>query len=153
MQIMRLFLFVHIIFFYCACSQCRCIDTDAVPNFIGFDSTEVNTVIIKKFEKGTGFSKQLDSLYFEEGDFRLRKKGDTIYFPIRTGDFGVTARFDWKIILPLINREFQLTELTGEQTRGSCAGKIQCVNPITFVKINAIPFYFKEGPYQFYLKR
>ncbi|MDQ3682666.1 MAG: hypothetical protein M3352_06290 [Bacteroidota bacterium] len=122
-------------------------------NFINFDSTEVDTVILKKYEKGTGFVQQIDTTFFQEGDYRIKRRGDTIYFPVRSGDFGLTKQFDYIIVLPQTFTEFKITEIVIEQIRSSCAGKVQCGNPIISLKIDNNLFYFKENGHDLYIKK
>jgi hypothetical protein len=153
MQAFRWFPFVLTTFFYYSCYRCSCIDRDITLNFINFDSTEVDTIILKKYEKGTDFVKQLDTTLFQEGDFRMKRRSDTIYFPVRSGDFGLTQQFDYKIVLPQTHAEFKITEIVIDQVRGSCAGKVQCGNPIISLKIDNKLFYFKDHGHDLYIKK
>lgn len=144
MQILRCFLFVLSILLYYSCSRCRCIDNDIDINFINFDSAEVDTIIIKKYDKGTAFVRQIDSTLFKEGDYRIKRLGDTIYFPIRIGNFSLTHQFDYKIVLPRTSAEFKITEIASEQVRGSCVGDELCINPVISAKVNNELYYFTD---------
>ena len=121
--------------------------------FYQFWFNRVNTVILKKYEKGTGFVQQIDTTLFQEGDYRIKRRGDTIYFPVRSGDFGLTKQFDYIIVLPQTFTEFKITEIVIEQIRSSCAGKVQCGNPIISLKIDNNLFYFKENGHDLYIKK
>jgi hypothetical protein len=122
-------------------------------NFINFDSTEVDTIVTKKYEKGTAFVKQIDSTLFKEGDYRMKRNGDTISFPILTGDFLLSPQFDYKIVLPQTFKEIKITEITVDQVRGSCAGKVQCINPFISLKTDDKIYYFTDYRNEFYIKK
>jgi hypothetical protein len=122
-------------------------------NFINFDSTEVDTIIIKKYEKGTTFVKQIDSTLFKEGDYRMKRNGDTISFPIRIGNFSLSPQFDYKIVLPQPSKEIKITEIIVEQVRASCAGKVQCLNPFISLKADDKIYYFTDYRNEFYIKK
>jgi hypothetical protein len=136
-----------------SCNNCRCVDVDATPNFIGFDSSDISSIVIKKFEKGSGFTKFIDSVHLTTNDFCIQMRGDTIDFPARSGDLSINPRFDWKILLPNVNRSYNITEIQSEQIRSSCPGKVGCGNPIISLKINLEIFRFGTFPYNFYLKK
>ncbi len=153
MKTVRWFLFVLTIFLYSACSECSCINNDLGVgiNFINFDSTEVDTIIVKKYQKGTGFTKKIDSTLFQEGDYRLKRKGDTLSFSSYIGEFSILPQFDYKILLQT-GRETNITEIVEEQVRGSCSGKKLCINPIVSAKMDSILHYFNDAPNLFIKK-
>ncbi len=73
---------------FSSCAKCLCIDQDLDPNFIGFEVSEVDTVIIRKYAKNNNFNNLIDRAVFDEKtSFKIQKNSDTISFPARSGNF------------------------------------------------------------------
>lgn len=140
-------------FFFFACNQCDCIDENLRPNFIAFAPAEVDTIVIKRYAKDNRFAAVIDTSLITNPDYVMQQRGDTITFPIRTGDFTLNPNFDYVIQLPAASRSFQISEIDNEQIRDDCSGKVQCINPIRSLKINGTWQPLKETVFQFYLRK
>jgi hypothetical protein len=137
--IYKLLSIILITFIFTSCGKCRCIDDKLNPNFILFDTTEVDTIIIKKFSKNSSFTSLLDTgLFDEKNSFRIKKSNDTITFPARVGNFSITSDYDWIFFLPAINKTIKISDIISEQTSMPCPGKVQCINPINSLKIDDV---------------
>lgn len=79
--------------------------------FIGFNADDVDTVLIEKYHPGTGFTRlaDLDTVYITQpvfnGDTLLRDRLRGILFTVSYGG-------DYRIVLPGINRSFEVTDVT-----------------------------------------
>ena len=135
-----------------SCGKCPCVDSDIYPGFIGFDPSDVDTVIISKYSKNNNFTTLIDTVFFDDkSSFEIQKTKDTISFPYRPGNFSINKNYDWVLFLPSINRTFKISDIVSPQVSLSCPSKVQCVNPINSLNINGVtstPIYFN-----FYLKK
>lgn len=149
----RLTLLVSLSYF-AACSKCHCVDEDLRPNFISFGPTEVATLVLKRYNKGNGFSTVLDSMTFSEGQgYGMQQLGDTITFPVRLGNFSLNPNFDWILLLPLVNRSFRISEIVKDETSGDCSGKMQCVNGVRSLKIDNAIQSLQITAFDFYIHK
>lgn len=153
MHLLNKFLSLIVItFILSSCGKCPCADSDLNPNFIGFNTSEVDTIIIRKYSKNNNFSTLIDTAFFDDkNSFNINKRNDTISFPVRIGGFSIDKKFDWVLFLPSINRNFKISNIVSPQVSLPCPNKIQCVNPINSLNIDGVnytPSYF-----DFYLKK
>ena len=148
----RLLSLLGIIFSISSCVKCPCIDYYIGPNFIGFNPSEVDTVIIRKYSKNNNFNTLIDTAFFDnKTSFQIQKSNDTISFPYSPGNFSIDKNYDWILFLPSINRIFKISNIVSPQVSLPCPNKIQCVNPINSLNIDGVistPSYFT-----FYLKK
>ncbi len=123
-----------------SCKKCDCIDEDLNPNFIHYDSSDVGTIIIRKYFKDDSFSKLIDTAIFTSNQsYRIKKNGDTLSFPYRSGDFAVNANYDWVFFLPSTNTSIKISKIISPRTSMACgSSKVQCLNPVESLEINGI---------------
>jgi len=148
----RLLLLLGITFCICSCGKCPCVDSDLNLGFIGFDPSEVDTIIIRKYFKNNTFTTLIDTAFFDnKGSFNIKKSNDTISFPVRIGNFSISKNYDWILFLPSINRIFKISNIVSPQVSLPCPNKVQCINPINSLDIDGVistPTYF-----DFYMKK
>ncbi len=150
--ICKLLVIGFISFGFAACNKCRCIDSDLSPNFILFDTSEVDTIIIRKYSKNGNFNNLIDTSFFDsKTSFGIKKNSDTVSFPYRVGNFSINADYDWKLYLPSINRTIAITDIISEKTSMPCSGKTQCINSIESLKIDGTVYH--PVFYNFYITR
>lgn len=79
--------------YFISCSY-PCSDLDTIDfNFIGYDSTEVDSVILKKYVKGNNFNTIVDTaLFAEKNEYWMKRANDTIYFAAKLGGFSLLIR-------------------------------------------------------------
>jgi hypothetical protein len=148
----KLLLTTIFFFILTSCGKCPCIDGSINPAFVGFNPSEVDTIIFRKYSKNSNFNTLIDTVFFDDKtSFQIQKSNDTINFPSRTGNFSIEKNYDWVIFLPSINRNFKISNIVSPQVSLPCPNKIQCVNPINSLNIDgmvSVPAYFT-----FYLKK
>ncbi len=97
------------------CKDMECPDFDGLDNiqFYGYDRNEIDSVIVSRYEKGSGFSEYSDSkLIITEfrdipDDFKI------VWYPER-----FTPDFDYKIVITGTGESFTLTDFV--LTRKDC---------------------------------
>ncbi len=137
---------------FSSCAKCPCIDQDLDPNFIGFEVSEVDTVIIRKYAKNNNFNNLIDTAFFDEKtSFTIQKNSDTISFPVRSGNFSINKNYDWVLFLPSINRNFKISDIISPQVSLPCPNKLQCINPIHSLSIDGT--IYKPSDVTFYVKK
>jgi len=103
---------------------------------ISFSSTEIDTLITRKFSKGSNFSKQIDTTIFDQNNVMFTAQNDTFQMGSWKGDILLSSKYDYQVFIPAINRTISVTEITEPQLEGDCRGKVACGNIITSVKLN-----------------
>ncbi len=119
-----------------SCRRCSCPVNELQIGFVGFDSLELNTVVLKQYVSGNGFqdlvaTKILDSFYTTEF------KTDTAYKPYCRIAYGN----DWKIELPEISATYYLTDVQKENVKepycnGLMVGERFCNHNIASAQLN-----------------
>jgi hypothetical protein len=104
---------------------------------VGFTPKEADTIILKKFEKGKGFSKLIDSLIIDSTVTRFNLLHDTLRIGSTMSSTNLMSMYDYSIQIPASNSEFVLTEMFEPQQEGrKSPRKIICVNSIQSAKLN-----------------
>jgi hypothetical protein len=144
-----LFIIVSICFSSC-CRQIQCTNTGAYGIYsigmIGFDSTELDSVIVTKFVIGSGFTYNHGSFELDSSNCSI-KYGDTTYFNIGIDIFQLNPGYDYEIIIPATNTLVKIDNMIQPQTSiKSCIGgeyhPSSCINEVTSVNINGLPQKF-----------
>jgi len=128
------------------------VDDTILPAFIGYSTSELDTVIVKRFAKGSNFSQQLDSFAYTAATVVYSQSGDTTKIVIWQGDQQFTGDSDWQVTIPADNRTIKITDITipkGEQHCGGLFGtdKVLCVNPIVSYKKDGVVTTFKPNSF------
>lgn len=127
------------------CRTCNCIDGDISYYFTGYTATELQVVVIKTYPAGSNFSIFTDSTtYLDETDFRLERRGDSIYFNPSSTGLKLRKGNDYLIKLPAANRTYRVDAIRMLQVRDDCNGKSICINPLQSLRING---NLLEGPF------
>lgn len=134
-----------------SCGRCPCIDRDINFGFIGFDPSDVDTVIIRKYSRNNNFTTLIDTAFFDnKSSFEIQKSNDTLSFRYRPVSFSIEKNYDWILFLPSINRVFKISNIISPQVSLACPNKVQCVNPVNSLTIDGV---IKPGDWTFYLKK
>jgi len=103
---------------------------------VSFSSTEIDTLITRKFSKGSNFSRQIDTTILDQNNVTFTAQTDTFQMGSWKGDILLSSKYDYQVFIPAINRTISVTEITEPQLEGDCRGKVGCGNIITSVKLN-----------------
>jgi hypothetical protein len=124
------------LFFFVSCTYDCARSLGVMPNFISFSEQEVEYFVIRKFEKGSSFSKLIDSIVVNR-TISYKRSNDTLRAVSYTGNNRMQSDFDYIVYMPTTNSSFQITEMNEPQKQGhKSTKKIMCINQITSCKIN-----------------
>jgi len=136
---LRAFLILLSVSFFVSCQNCICLPSDGLRlGFISFDSTDVDTIIIRKFEKGNNFTHLVDTSQWDRNNVVFARQNDTLQLVIYVGYIRLKSNYDYKVIIPAINRTFAITDLNEPKEEGNCSGKVMCVNRIVSCKLDGV---------------
>jgi hypothetical protein len=117
--------------------------------FVGFDSTELKTIVLKKFVSNTNFqsannSETFDSIYVAEF------YGDTAHKPYCQISFG----FDWEIEIPKASKIFRISNIQLSPAKdpycgGWVAGERFCSKPVISLQINGLQIPVSNDSYRY----
>lgn len=128
-----------------SCQNCICLPSEGLRlGLVSFDSTDVDTIILSKFEKGTSFSHLVDTLQWDRSNLVFMHKNDTFEMGIHVGDILLKSNYDYKVVIPAINRTFAISELNEPKREGDCSGKVMCVNTIVSGRLDGVPTSIKH---------
>lgn len=136
-------------------SSCNypCAPSDGLQmELIGFTQLEADTIVLKKFEKGSGFTTAIDSLVIDSNVTRFRLSNDTLKITSTISTTNLLSKFDYMISIPSTNSVFYITEMNEPQQEGRKSKyKIMCGNTIQSCKINRVATQIRFD--QLYLKK
>jgi hypothetical protein len=134
---LRILAFLFIITFLNSCHHCICASSDGLRlGMISFSATEIDTIITRKFSKGSNFSSQIDSTIMNQTTVMFNAQNDTFQMGSWRGDILLSSKYDYQIFIPAVNRTINIIEINEPQLEGDCRGKVMCGNIITSVRLN-----------------
>lgn len=145
---------IQLLFFLCltgfmlnSCGHYPCGDASSFIGLVNFTEAESDTIIIRRFAKGSGLTTLHDSMMITQLNANLQRQQDTVNVLFHfDGNQFITSDYDFQIFLPATNSVYELTDITEDIRYGSKAGeKNYCINPITSYKLNGK--LIKVNPY------
>jgi hypothetical protein len=103
---------------------------------ISFDSSDIDTMIIRKFEKETNFNRMIDTSQWDRSKVVFHVQNDTLQMGAFVGDILLQSKYDYEVYVPAANRTFKVTEINEPQQEGNCKGKVMCANVIMSAKLD-----------------
>lgn len=143
---------ISLLFVIASCNY-PCAPSDGLQmELIGFTQLEADTILLKKFEKGSDFRRAVDSLMIDSNVTRFRLSNDTLRITSTISTTNLLSKYDYMVSIPSTNSLFYITEMKEPQQEGRKSKyKIMCGNSIQSCKINGT-----ETPIRFdllYLKK
>jgi hypothetical protein len=143
----RLIVFLLVTALVSCKSKCSCIAAPGLnPSLIAFDSVDVDTIVVKKFVKGSGFTNFIDSVVLDGNNSLYQRHHDTIDVTIGVSNAALTSAYDYEILFPTPGVNLKITAIDETTTDGNCPGDSQCVDPINSYKIND-SLVMKQNPF------
>jgi len=103
---------------------------------VSFDSTDIDTIIIRKFEKGSDFSHFIDTSQWDRNNVVFSARNDTFQMGAYIGGILLQSKFDYQVFIPSLNKIFSITGMNEPQREDNCPGKVMCANSIVSCKLN-----------------
>jgi len=116
-----------------SCRNLTCAVPDITPIFVGFDSTDIDTIIVRKFAAGTNFQQLEDTAIFTNkpsiAGYSTSGDTTTIVLNIPSGPPKyLMPGNDWQVYLPSINVTVSLDNIVSPQRHEKCFGDCWCIN-------------------------
>ncbi|HYC27945.1 MAG TPA: hypothetical protein VEB42_04000 [Chitinophagaceae bacterium] len=116
--------------------KCTCEFETIPPAFVGYNNSEIDTIIIKRFEKGSNFSRQVDSFTLTVSNTVYSRTGTdtTLVYPQNTSQ-RLSEDSDWQLTNPFDNRTIRVSDIVVEKRVSHCGGifsmdKQYCISPV-----------------------
>ena len=117
----------------------------------GYDSTEVDTVLVSRYEKGSNFSKKIDDLFFSLNQPPSYRTGiDSFYFTYPGPNTSTYVEqyedFDWAYTILSDSNVTKVTEVKRQNNNTNSNNySPSCLSPITSLRINGVPTVLQSG--------
>lgn len=125
--------------FYSCVREVDCYNLSIQPAFIGFPSSEIDTLIIRKFKQGDNFQSPIDSFVITFNSYYQTFNDTTKIVQFQSGK--IEAGFDWQILLPALNRTVNISDIVSNKKTAKCpSGALamdkdcDCVNDLLSAK-------------------
>ncbi len=99
------------------CGKTPCIRSVLSFNLIGYNDTEVDTLILRTYSKGSGFTNLKDTAFCQVS---YTKSNDTLRVSFIKGAFYINSLSDYQIYFPGVGKQYSLTEINEEVTELTC---------------------------------
>lgn len=127
------------ILFLGSCSKtCYCSMATLYPAYISFDSTETDTIIVRRYAKNSGFTSLLDTTLLTAQNADYHFKQDTLFVLANKEAATLRSFYDYVLYLPSINRSDSLNDIveTRDTNKGSHNLECNCTNRIVSYALN-----------------
>ena len=148
---------VIIILTLAACSKtCYCKSAALSLDFVAFDSTETDTVVLRRYDRNSFFTRLLDTSVITTQNANFNYHQDTL--SLQTSDEASTLRsfYDYIVFLPSLNRSDSLFGINEwyDTEKGSSDLQCNCTNRIVAFYLNrdSIPAADPSSPHA-YIRR
>lgn len=152
-----LFLWVISAFTLFSCGEYPCTRASSRFVLIGFPENETDTVIVRKYVKGTSFTTLLDTFLLDSHNNSFYQLNDSLEITAAYGtDNGLTSEYDYQIALPNAGKTYQLTKITEEIRTirtGLSMDKVGCINPVKSYELNGRLISGSNDYYFFYIRK
>lgn len=121
-----------------SCGRYPCGEASSFIGLVNFTGAESDTIILRRFTKGTALAALQDSMMITQSNANLQRQHDTLLvLSSYDGNQMIRSGYDFEIFLPGANCVYKLSDITQDIHYGNKAGeKIYCINPITSYKLN-----------------
>src|SRR5258705_3698469 len=97
----RVLAFIIASTFMISCQNCICLTSDGLKlGMVSFDSTDIDTIIIRKFEKGNNFNQLIDTSQWDRAKVIFRAQNDTFQMGAFIGGILLQSKFDYQAFIP-----------------------------------------------------
>lgn len=150
--ILRTLIIIIVAFYSCKDGPCKV--SDITPVFVGFAPSDLDTIIVRKFNKGDNFTHLIDTIIFvkKQDTSRYNNYADTtIVILNKYSDNNYTyliPNYDWQIFLPTKNMTIFISDIESPQTHYKPLADGVCWNPINSFVQNGQTVYPKVYSHQ-----
>lgn len=135
---MKRIAWVGALLLFTKCTQ-DCLQAEARLKLVGFAPAERNTIILKSFQRGSGFANMTDSVFVNGTNCNCIINNDTLEVsPFINNQNGLRSAYDYEVSLPAAGKTYRIESIT-ENSRSVNTGlfsKVACVNDINTYQLN-----------------
>ena len=115
-QIISPLVFIAVIIALHSCGTYDCAEADGLRiGGVSFTAAELDTIILRKFVKGTGFTQLIDSVFVTD---YYQVTNDTATAGAFLSSDRLKSKYDYQIYIPSINRLVKITDMYEPQQEG-----------------------------------
>lgn len=153
----NIFILFFLILFICSCwsHEVPCTALPIQIGFVGFDSSDIDTFILRKFKANDNYQNLIDTFsVINNSTAQYQTSNDTIstFSPVS----GILVGYDWQIFIPTKNRTIFISKIISEQKSIRCGvtapGSCGCINNVysvnednqvvNFVQNNLVSYHY-----------
>ncbi len=122
-------------FVICGCGKkCACEAAGGHIQTVKFTSSEIDTVVIRRFEKNSNYQVLHDTALLNSlNTFYVSRGTDTTELATSDSVGLISTNWDYQVYIPATASTFNLSNISELQQRGPCG---RCVNPIKGYVVN-----------------
>ncbi len=137
-------IFLTVVVFTGCDPRIGCSDQYITPAFIGFNLSDLDTIVVRQYKKGDNFLTLIDTsiLTFDTNYLRYATVNDTTFVllnHISGQEKYIFPDHDWQIYIPAGNTTIPISDIISPQTETTCFN-CNCWNPINSFTQNAQTF-------------
>ena len=123
--------------------KCLCEPEQVIPTFVSYNQSEVDTILVKRFQKGTHFTEAYDEFLLHSGNAVISVVGDTTFFIPEQIVFRLQSRWDVQLVNPFDGKTVAIADIEIEPKETHCGGIFSmdpqpCISPITGFKKDGV---------------
>jgi hypothetical protein len=129
--------------------KCICEPEQVIPAFVSYNQSEVDTILVKRFQKNTNFTEAYDEFLLHSGNAVISVVGDTTFFIPQQFVYRLQQRWDLQLVNPFDGRTVNISDIEIEQKETTCGGigifsmdPQPCISPITGFKKDGVAVTF-----------
>ncbi len=111
----------------------NCSNVQIQPAFIGFDSSDIATFVLREFKTNDNYQDLIDTFIVNENYSAYKTSDDTTTVFVddesNDGKAGILTGHDWQIYIPSTNQTFTVSNIVSENNTGKCGSldKFNCI--------------------------
>jgi hypothetical protein len=117
-----------------------CTASAIIPVFVGFTVSDLDTLIIREYDRGTSFAIPIDTnVVVSNKSYGFASSGDTIFVSQTWSGEYFVADHDWQLYIPAQNITVSFNHFDSPQTHQGCfflSDICACTNPINSFEQN-----------------
>jgi hypothetical protein len=135
--------------------KCDCNQDHLLLGFLHYSIADVDTIIVKRFAKGSGYSGSFDSTILTAYNSFKIQLGDSLKFEYEDEGFLLKPSNDWLVEIPAVNRTVTFSDLIEEKKQQRCKRKkaATCTNNIVSFKLDGTEVSAGGTGYEIYIKK
>lgn len=110
-----------------SCSKtCYCTDATIAVGYIAFDAAETDTVILRRYNRNSDFSRLLDTALITSQNAMFSFNGDTLFVHANTEATTLRSFYNYVLYLPSLNRSDSIRGIVEARDREEGGSDLEC---------------------------